>query len=830
MRARTLKMIGLSLRCCVLLVPALAWSGGGVAADESVTVRFDSDSPSHPISDRLIGVFFEDINFGADGGFCAELIKNRSFEFPNALLGWQTVGEGVLASRETEAPLSAANPTFLRLRREQGAEASGGVTNSGFRGIGVRAGESYRITFQARCTAGESSLVEARIVDSDGTLLAHASFDVAGSAWGEFSATLQPGSTASAGCLELRLADGVLVDVDAVSLCPVQTWKDRPGGLRRDLVQLLADLKPAFFRFPGGCIVEGSELKYRYQWKTTIGPRDERRLIVNRWNTEFAHRLTPDYYQSFDLGFFEYFQLAEDLGAEPLPILNCGMACQFNTGELVPLEELDPYIEDALDLIEFANGPVSSEWGARRAAMGRPEPFGMKLLGVGNEQWGPEYFERYQRFAEVLQREHPEIELISTSGPFPSGEHFDFAWPLLRKLGVPIVDEHCYATPDWFLREAHRYDNYDRGGPQAFMGEYAAQSVKLVSVRNRNNLRCALAEAAFLTGVERNSDIVTMSAYAPLMAHEDAWQWRPNLIWFDNLNSYGTPSYHVQKMFSLHRGDVSLPIEVIDERPVRPLEGRFGFGSHNSSVEFRDLSIEWSAADATEHEGDWQFGEGVIRQTSRRGSSRVLVGDPVSGDTVFTCKARKTGGREGFVVYLRYGEGGSRIEWNVGGWGNTSHGLIDQQATHATTPRELTRTPGSIEQERWYDVRIETRGARVICSLDGQVVHDLKVPAPRIDRVFATASSHNASGETIVKLVNPTRDPTPVRLDFGKLASSSECRLIRLTGDPDDENSIDRPDRVIPVESRLQLGSGEKRIELPPHSLSILRFGAGDQP
>jgi alpha-N-arabinofuranosidase len=315
-------------------------------------------------------------------------------------------------------------------------------------------------------------------------------------------------------------------------------------------------------RFPGGCIVEGRYLSTRYQWKNTIGKPEERKLIINRWNDEFKHRPAPDYFQSFGLGFYEYFLLCEDIGAEPLPILNCGMACQFNSNELVPLDQLDPYLQDALDLIEFANGPATSTWGAKRAEMGHPKPFNLKLLGVGNEQWGPQYLERYERFAKTLKAKYPEIKLVSSAGPSPDDDRFEFLWPKLRELKADIVDEHCYANPDWFFDNAHRYDKYDRNGPKVFMGEYAAQSVKTVSPENRNHWQCALSEAAFMTGLERNADVVVMSSYAPLFASEDRWQWRPDLIWSENLTSYGTPNYYVQQLFSLNRGDVVLPVEV----------------------------------------------------------------------------------------------------------------------------------------------------------------------------------------------------------------------------------------------------------------------------
>jgi alpha-L-arabinofuranosidase len=322
---------------------------------------------------------------------------------------------------------------------------------------------------------------------------------------------------------------------------------------------LLADMRPGFIRFPGGCIVEGRDLANRYQWKSTVGATENRKTIINRWNTEFAHRPTPDYYQSYGLGFFEYFQLAEDIGAEPLPILNCGMACQFNTAEVVPLGDLEPYIQDALDLIEFANGGTETKWGGLRAAMGHPVPFHLKMMGVGNEQWGPQYIERYSIFTAAIKAKYPSIRLVNSVGPSPDGEQFNFLNDTLRKMHADILDEHYYRSPEWFLRNAARYDHYDRMGPKIFAGEYAAQSVATVSPQNKNDWKCALSEAAFMTGLERNADVVSMASYAPLFAHVDGWQWTPDLIWYDNLRSYGTPDYYVQKMFSNNKGSVTVP-------------------------------------------------------------------------------------------------------------------------------------------------------------------------------------------------------------------------------------------------------------------------------
>jgi alpha-L-arabinofuranosidase len=351
-----------------------------------------------------------------------------------------------------------------------------------------------------------------------------------------------------------------MVDLDAVSLFPAATWKSRSKGLRSDLVQLLADMKPGFVRFPGGCIVEGRDLTTRYQWKETVGKVDDRKVLVNRWNTEFRHRSTPDYYQTFGLGFFEYFQLSEDVGAEPLPILNCGMACQYNSGEVVAMNEMDPYVQDALDLIQFANGAVTTKWGKLRADMGHPKPFNLKYMGVGNEQWDEQYVERFAAFEKVLKKQHPEIKLVAAAGPSADGARFDYAWKEFTKMNVDLIDEHYYQRPEWFLQNAHRYDNYDRKGPKVFAGEYAAQSRGIASAENRNSWQCALSEAAFMTGLERNADVVTMSSYAPLFAHVDAWQWTPDLIWFDNLRSYGTPNYYVQKLFSVNKGTHVVPV------------------------------------------------------------------------------------------------------------------------------------------------------------------------------------------------------------------------------------------------------------------------------
>jgi alpha-L-arabinofuranosidase len=535
------------------MLMAVLVAAGSVHAATTITVQ--TDQPGAAINPGMWGIFFEDINLGADGGLYAELVKNRSFEFPDALMGWRVLGPTNGIEVRDDQPFSRVQPHYVRV------QSGTGLANEGFRGIGVKAGEQYDFSAQVRRMAGSPQL-EIELVDEAGQVLAGERIKKFSGDWQLKKVTLRPNATVAKARLNVTVAGGGAADLDMVSLFPQKTWKHRPGGLRADMVQLLADLKPGFMRFPGGCIVEGHTLTNRYQWKTTIGPVAERKLIMNRWNDEFKHRPTPDYYQSFGLGFFEYFQLCEDIGAAPLPILNCGMACQFNSGELCPLDQLDPYIQDALDLIEFANGPVTSEWGARRAAMGHPQPFNLKMLGVGNEQWDQQYIERYTKFHQVLKAKHPEIKLVSAAGPSPDGKRFDYAWSKLPALQADIVDEHCYAKPDWFYNNTHRYDHYDRNGPKVFFGEYAAQSDQIVSTNNRNNLECALAEAACMTGLEHNGDVVQMASYAPLFAHVEGWQWKPDLIWVDNLRSYGTPNYYVQKMFAHNAGDVLLPVKL----------------------------------------------------------------------------------------------------------------------------------------------------------------------------------------------------------------------------------------------------------------------------
>ena len=528
------------------------------SAQQKLTVQVNK--PIADIQPTMWGIFFEDINFGADGGLYAEFVKNRSFEFTQPLMGWKVVNEDngniLILNRSPEKP---SNPRYAQIS-VNGKNNPLGLMNEGFRGMGIKKDSTYTFSLQAKVVQGSTGTIQAELISSNKDKIGSASIEISGNNWKKYSVDFVSSATDNKAQFAVWFEGNGVYDVDMISLFPSDTWKNRPGGLRADLVQLLADMKPGFIRFPGGCIVEGRDLANRYQWKHSVGPIDERQVIMNRWNIEFAHKPAPDYFQSFGLGFYEYFLLAEDIGAEPLPIINCGMACQFNSAETMDLAFLDPYVQDALDLIEFANGPVNSRWGKLRADMGHPDPFNLKMMGIGNENWGSQYIDRLKIFTKAIQSKYPEIKLINSSGTDPNGERFDYLNGELRKMNVDIIDEHYYRTPDWFLDNARRYDNYPRNGSKVFAGEYAAQSDKTVSVNNRNNWRCALSEAAFMTGLERNAAVVVMASYAPLFAHIDAWQWTPDLIWFDNLHSYGTPNYYVQKLFSINKGTQVVPI------------------------------------------------------------------------------------------------------------------------------------------------------------------------------------------------------------------------------------------------------------------------------
>lgn len=518
--------------------------------------------------------FFEDINYAADGGLYAEMVKNRSFEFPDRLMGWRSFGK---ISVKDDGPFER-NPHYVRLLPAGHNDKRTGLDNEGFFGVSFQRDSTYRFTVWARQVGDKPSRISVELIepDADGEtqVCANVKMDVTSSEWTKYTAMLKPDRTVKEGRLRIFLDSSDGVDLEHVSLFPTNTWRRHENGLRNDLATLLAGTKPGVFRFPGGCIVEGTDLATRYQWKNTVGPVENRPLNENRWHYTFTKRFYPDYYQSNGLGFYEYFLLSEEIGAAPLPVVNVGLACQYQNHAPeahAPVDSLQPYIQDAIDLIEFANGDTSTTWGALRAEMGHPAPFGLKYLAVGNEQWGPEYVERLTRFIEALRKSHPEIDIVGSSGPQSEGEKFDYLWPEMKRLKVDLVDEHFYRPEDWFLSQGARYDNYDRKGPKVFAGEYACHGRGY----KRNHFNASLCEAAFMTGLERNADIVRMATYAPLFAHVEGWQWRPDMIWFDNFRSVPTSSYYVQQLYGTYKGSRVIPL-TMDGKAVTGAEGQHG--------------------------------------------------------------------------------------------------------------------------------------------------------------------------------------------------------------------------------------------------------------
>ncbi len=503
-----------------------------------------------PIQPTMYGIFFEDINFGADGGLYAEMVENRSFEFPQRLMGWNTFGHVTL---NDVSPAFSRNPHYVTLESAGAREKQTGLENRGFFGMGLKKDMQYDFSVYARLHLldGKQTKIRVELVNSRNDVIAQQTLTITNNKWQKHTCTLTSPQTDLKGLMRVYLEKGAeSVDLDHISLFPSDNWH----GLRADLVQDLADLHPGIFRFPGGCIVEGTDLDTRYEWKNSVGAPENRPLNENRWRDTFTHRLYPNYYQSLGLGFYEYFLLAEKIGAEPLPILSVGLACQYQNDDKDPnahvaVTDLQSYIDDALDLIEFANGAVTSPWGKLRADMGHPAPFGLKQIGIGNEQWGALYPERLAKFVEQIRAKYPEVKICGSSGPSADGDMFDYGWEQMRQLGVDLVDEHYYKSPEWFLAHAGRYDHYDRKGPKVFAGEYAAHAKN-----SPNSWEAALAEAAFMTGLERNADVVYQATYAPLFAHVEGWQWRPDLIWFDNLTSVRSANYYVQQLYGMNTG------------------------------------------------------------------------------------------------------------------------------------------------------------------------------------------------------------------------------------------------------------------------------------
>ena len=550
-------------------------------AQRQLTVQ--ANKPGATIQPTMYGIFFEDINFGADGGLYAEMVQNRSFEFPTRLMGWNAFGNVQVGEVR---PAFDRNPHYVVLGDSGHIEKRTGLENRGFFGMGFKKGMRYDFSVYARLHDGGSAPARIRVelVNADNNIITRQRITIDSREWKKYTASLTSDVTEQKGLMRIFLETAEGVDLDHVSLFPSDNW----NGLRADLVKALADLHPGIFRFPGGCIVEGTDLNTRYQWKNSVGQVENRPLNENRWNYTFAHRMYPNYFQTYGLGFYEFFILSEEIGAEPLPVVSCGLACQFQNktdDAHVAVDDLQPYIDDALDLIEFANGSTDTKWGKLRADMGHPAPFNLKQIGVGNEQWGELYPPRLEKFVKAIRARYPDIKICGTSGPSADGNDFDYGWKEMKRLKVDLVDEHYYKPPQWFLDNAGRYDNYDRKGPKVFAGEYAAHGDG-----EYNNWEAALSEAAFMTGLERNADVVWQATYAPLFAHVEGWQWKPDLIWFDNLQVARSANWYVQMLYSVYKGTNVLRLTE-DGQPVEGKDGLYASAVFDKGTQKRYVKV-----------------------------------------------------------------------------------------------------------------------------------------------------------------------------------------------------------------------------------------------
>ena len=779
-------------------------TGTSATREQAAKISVDVSHPGHKISPMLWGIFFEDINLSADGGIYPELVRNRSFEDSSQPDFWKLSGDASMQIASSN-PLNTFNTHYLQI------SVNGPFTleNDGYWGMNIVQGDSY--TFKAALRSdGVSNPLSVKIVSATGAILASGEIPAPAHDWQYQSLNLTASALDPKAHLEISGKGNGTICFDMVSLMPDKTWKDH--GLRVDLANALDALHPSFMRFPGGNWIEGDDIAHMYHWKDTIGDIDARTPLWNTWG----------YNTTQGLGFYEYLQLCEDLGAEPVFAINCGMSLN---GHSVPLSRMGQWIQDALDAVEYANGPTNSVWGSLRAQAGHPAPFNLKYMEIGNENGGPDYVERWPLMVNAIHARYPYIQFIMTTDlrgrPYPQTPKPD------------IIDEHYYESPESFMRRADQYDSYDRNGPKIFIGEYA-----VTQNAGEGNLRAAIGEAAFMTGMERNSDIVKMASYAPLFVNLNHRAWNPDLINFDSSRWYGIPSYYVQKMFSNNRGDVTLPVQL--ETPMSPLplsKGRIGVGTWNTAAEFKDIKV--TAPDGTvlfasdfskNSEGwkllgdgaQWSVQDGTLHQSAEREFIRALAGDQSWTDYTLTLKARKISGREGFLILFHIANDDDRFWWNLGGWGNTQD-AVEYGAT-------LDGKPGYIETGRWYDIRVEVRGNHVKCYLDGKLVHDIDYQTGgEIKALYTSASQDNQTGDVIVKVVNASANPVTTELDLNGANLAGTASAILLTSEePTDENSLDQPTKVSPKTENLNFTGSSLIYAFPGNSFTILRFPKAD--
>ncbi|MFJ6741850.1 alpha-L-arabinofuranosidase C-terminal domain-containing protein [Streptomyces sp. NPDC091279] len=801
------------------LVPAPAHAAE--VTDYAITV--DPAARGATIDPSLYGVFFEDINRAADGGLYAELMQNRSFEYTTAdnttytpLTAWQVTG--VAQVLNDPGRLNDRNRNYLALG------AGSAVTNAGYNtGVRVEQGKTYDFSVWVR--AARRTGLTVSLADAGGTLGAAREITARGG-WAQYRATFTAERTSSTGRLTVSADDAVALD--EVSLFPRDTYRHQSNGLRKDLAEKIAALHPGFVRFPGGCLVNtgsmadysessGWQRKRSYQWKDTIGPVEQRATNANFWG----------YNQSYGLGYYEYFRLAEDIGAMPLPVVpalvtGCGQNKAVDDDAL-----LKRHIQDTLDLIEFANGPATSTWGGKRAAMGHPKPFHLTHIEVGNEENLPsEFFARFTQFRTAIAAAYPDVTVISNSGPDDEGSTFDTAWRLNREAGVDMVDEHYYNSPQWFLKNNDRYDSYDRAGPKVFLGEYASQG---------NAFKNGLAEAAFMTGLERNADIVELASYAPLFANEDYVQWRPDLVWFNNHASWNSANYEVQKLFMTNVGDRVVPSTATATPALTaPIGGAVGLSTWNTSAAYDDVQVtdadgntqlsddfsgdasRWTPSGT----GDWSIQDGQYTQSSTTAeNTMVSAGDPGWHDYDLRVRATKRSGKEGFLIAFGVQDTGNYYWWNLGGWNNTQS-AVEQSVDGAKST--LLSKAGTIDTGRAYAIDIKVRGRQVTLYLDGQEWGSFTDDRPA--EPFRQVVTHDRkTGDLIVKVVNAQDADARTAIDLGGARVASTARATTLRAAPDAVNT-ETATAVAPVTATVRGIASRFTYTFPAHSVTFLRI------
>ncbi|MGW2520203.1 alpha-L-arabinofuranosidase C-terminal domain-containing protein [Streptomyces sp. NPDC001617] len=788
-------------------------------------VEVDTRAPGTAISPDLFGAFFEDLNHAADGGLYAELVQNRSFEYgPADRPDWHSLTAWELLEREgaagsltvsTDDPLHPANPHYAVLTSTS-TTAGAGLRNEGFDGIPVRAGETYDVSVFARLAGGTAVRLVARIESRDGKHVhGQAELGPLDGSWRRRTVLITSEVTDPDARFTLTATGPGTVHLDLVSLFPQNTFKGRPGGLRADLAQAIADLRPKFLRFPGGCLAHGQGLGNMYRWSETVGPLHERRQQFNIWR----------YHQSMGLGYYEYFQFCEDIGAKPVPVVPAGVCCQNSDvpGQVgIPDEEMDAYVAEVLALVEWANGPTDSCWGALRAAAGHPEPFGLEYLGVGNEDAITDTFrDRFSRIHDALREHHPEITVIGTLGPATFGEDWEKGWAFARERNLPVVDEHSYKSPRWLLENSRRFDRMDREGPHLYIGEYGSW---------RNDGRSALAEALYMIAMERNGDVVRMASYAPLLAKREHTQWLPDLIYFDNTHVWTTLNYHVQQMHSLNSGDTALPVTATGapEAPAVQVSDRhdirIGTGS-DTRAEFTDVlcaPLGEQPAPAPDfrtwdtRDGTWD----LSGETAAGSGAGLLLTDAVRGASyAFSVRARRTDGAEGFVLCFTGTTADRRYQWRLGGWDNRATWLqrVDDGVGEDLGERVLE----GVQSGRWYDLRVEVDGLRLRCFRDGALLHDVEDVRPDPEVFAVSAVRDSGTGEVIVKIANTTPDPVTVRLRLSGAEGTTGYDRTTLTVTPD-ATSRYGPAPATPAHDRL---TGPV-CAVPGHSFTVLRTDA----